>query len=92
MLTIDIAVSRDSKPCTLLRSAITKVNVHDQASNLSSVTRDTAQLLPQKNSHRRTMAALITGLPAVLQGQSVGEALSGIFGSVSLAAWICLLV
>ncbi|KAK1833114.1 putative vacuolar amino acid transporter YPQ1 [Podospora conica] len=38
------------------------------------------------------MAALIAGLPAALQGQSVGEALSGIFGSVSLAAWICLLL
>ena len=38
------------------------------------------------------MAALIAGLPAVLQGQSVGEALSGVFGSVSLTAWICLLV
>lgn len=40
-----------------------------------------------------TMAALIAALlPATLQAPSVGEALSGVFGSVSLTAWICLLL
>ncbi|KAK0655863.1 PQ loop repeat-domain-containing protein [Cercophora newfieldiana] len=39
------------------------------------------------------MAALIAALlPAALQSPTVGEALSGVFGSVSLTAWICLLL
>lgn len=38
------------------------------------------------------MAALIAALPATLQSPRVGEALSGVFGSVSLTAWICLLL
>jgi uncharacterized protein with PQ loop repeat len=39
------------------------------------------------------MAALIAAiLPATLQSPQVGEALSGVFGSVSLTAWICLLL
>jgi len=41
------------------------------------------------------MAALIASLPAMLQSLQpprAGESLSGVFGSVSLTAWICLLV
>ncbi|KAK0718902.1 PQ loop repeat-domain-containing protein [Apiosordaria backusii] len=38
------------------------------------------------------MASLIMSLPSILQAPTAGEALSGIFGSVSLTAWICLLL
>ncbi|KAK4466688.1 putative vacuolar amino acid transporter YPQ1 [Cladorrhinum samala] len=38
------------------------------------------------------MAAFVMGLPQAVKDVNVGEALSGIFGSVSLTAWICLLL
>ncbi|VBB73232.1 Putative protein of unknown function [Podospora comata] len=38
------------------------------------------------------MASLLMSLPSILQAPTAGEALSGIFGSVSLTAWICLLL
>jgi len=38
------------------------------------------------------MAVFIAALVETLQSPRVGEALSGVFGSVSLTAWICLLV
>ncbi|KAK0729917.1 PQ loop repeat-domain-containing protein [Lasiosphaeris hirsuta] len=38
------------------------------------------------------MAGLIAAMPMALQSPQLGEALSGIFGSVSLTAWICLLL
>lgn len=38
------------------------------------------------------MAAFVMGLPEAVRDANVGEALSGIFGSVSLTAWICLLL
>ncbi|KAK4168686.1 putative vacuolar amino acid transporter YPQ1 [Cladorrhinum sp. PSN259] len=38
------------------------------------------------------MAVFIMALPEALKDANVGEALSGIFGSVSLTAWICLLL
>lgn len=41
-----------------------------------------------------TMASLVAtaALTAAARTLSIGEALSGIFGSISLTAWICLLV
>lgn len=38
------------------------------------------------------MLSFVASAPELLRGPGAGEALSGIFGSVSLAAWICLLV
>ncbi|KAK3994965.1 putative vacuolar amino acid transporter YPQ1 [Cladorrhinum sp. PSN332] len=38
------------------------------------------------------MAAFVMALPDAVKAANVGEALSGIFGSVSLTAWICLLL
>jgi hypothetical protein len=38
------------------------------------------------------MLIFAAGLPAALNAPGVGEALSGVFGSVSMTAWICLLV
>ncbi|KAK4192553.1 PQ loop repeat-domain-containing protein [Podospora australis] len=38
------------------------------------------------------MASFLSTLPEALKAPGIGEALSGIFGSVSLTAWICLLL
>jgi hypothetical protein len=38
------------------------------------------------------MLAFVVAVPEALKPANVGQALSGIFGSVSLTAWICLLV
>lgn len=38
------------------------------------------------------MIPFIAAVPEALKVPDVGQALSGIFGSVSLTAWICLLV
>jgi len=38
------------------------------------------------------METLIAPVEQALKSPQVGEALSGVFGSVSLTAWICLLV
>ncbi|KAK4229893.1 putative vacuolar amino acid transporter YPQ1 [Podospora fimiseda] len=38
------------------------------------------------------MTAFVMALPEAVKDAKLGEALSGIFGSVSLAAWICLLL
>jgi hypothetical protein len=38
------------------------------------------------------MLGFVAAFPEALKSLGIGEALSGIFGSISLTAWICLLV